>query len=279
LGNLSAIETIIGGLFNVGPQIESFFDRNDSGVLGVGGTSMVDGDYAQMVAINSELGVVPFDKINYLDFIQPGIQDPIYISEADDYRNVIFGVFFRADLQLRDYISPKRTLIDGQAPLSSGCNFNYFPVKSQKVPFYNWDIRKPQAVLFGGGVSDTIFGSQQNDWFSDPIDGTGFMSSRYQDLTREQQSSRYFRTSPNSLGLNYYPGFISAVDVNQINPVNGFYNYSASIANWDYNPYNNGKQINTGAPFYFYFGLKKGKSAYDRFAIKWISGQTVLTYE
>jgi len=290
LGNLSTLDIILSG-FGLGPQIESFFDRNEeSGVLGIGGTSMVDGDYAQMVAINSELGVVPFDKINYKDYAEPanlpGIQDPVFIA-GDTYKSVIIGVFYRADLQLRDYISPKRTVIDELAPITySGCNVNYFPVKSQRVPFYNWDIRT-------GGPNDTIFGSQHNDWYSDPIGPSGFMSYKYQDLHREQKQSRYFRTEPNTLGLHYYPGFISAVQASgpYTNPLSlptpndyykntdGYYNYAARVSNWSQNTPDAPRAINTGAPFYFYFGLKKGKTAYDRFSQKWIPNQTILTYE
>jgi hypothetical protein len=285
LGNLSTLD-IIAGAFGVGgAKIESFFNRNEeSGVLGIGGTSMVDADYAQMIAINSELGVIPFDKINYKDYAEPanppGIQDPVFIA-GTTFKTVIIGVFYRADLQLRDYISPKRTILDGLAQITySGCNVNYFPVKSQRVPFYNWDIRT-------GGPNDTIFGSQHNDWYSNPISG-GFMSYKYQDLHREQQPSRYFRTNPNTLGLNYYPGFISAVEASGtwINPAtglpwtnsDGYYNYSARVSNWNQNT-PTPRAINTGAPFYFYFGLKKGKSAYDRFSQKWIPNQTILTYE
>jgi hypothetical protein len=29
-------------------------------------------------------------------------------------------------------------------------------------------------------------------------------------------------------------------------------------------------QYNLGAPFYFYFGLNRGASAFDRFTTKWI---------
>ena len=292
LGNLSTLDIFLGGVGLGGAKIESFFNRNEeSGVLGIGGTSMVDADYAQMVAINSELGVIPFDKINYKDYTQTGIQDPVFIA-GNTFRTVIIGVFYRADLQLRDYISPKRTIIDGLASINPNliencvaddginCNVNNFPVKSQRVPFYNWDIRT-------GGPNNTIFGSQHNDWYSDPIN-SGFMSHRYQDLHREQPQSRYFRTEPNTLGLNYYPGFISAVEASGfwINPttglpwtnIDGYYNYSARDSNWDKN-FDTPRAINTGAPFYFYFGLKKGQTAYDKFSRKWIPNQIVLTYE
>jgi hypothetical protein len=288
LGSLSNMDRILQ-LLGFGPQIEAFFDRNpESGILGVGGTNMVDGDYAQMISINSELGVIPFDKINYLDYTDDSYQDPVYVL-GREYQDIIIGVFFRADLQLRDYISPKRTIIDGLAQVTySGCNVNYFPVKSQKVPFYNWDIRTNGPKYSNGEQS--IFGSQNNDWYSDPVSGDTFMSYKYQELTREQAQSRYFRTNPNTLGLNYYPGFISAFDTSHFdtNPgpnqglpwrtPDGYYNYSGRDSNWNKNS-PTPRAINTGAPFYFYFGLKKGQSAYDRFSRKWIPTQTILTYE
>ena len=34
--------------------------------------------------------------------------------------------------------------------------------------------------------------------------------------------------------------------------------------------------ISVGGPFHFYFGLKKGKSAWDRFARKWINFEIVV---
>jgi hypothetical protein len=37
----------------------------------------------------------------------------------------------------------------------------------------------------------------------------------------------------------------------------------------------NDDTITIGAPFYFYFGLKKGASAWDRFAKKWINTERI----
>ena len=114
------------------------------------------------------------------------------------------------------------------------------------------------------------------------------MAHRYQDLKREEPTSRYFRTEPNTLGLNYYPGFISAVQASgpYLDPTtndyyrntDGYYNYTADETYWDQTN-DSPRAIHTGAPFYFYFGLKKGKTAYDRFSKKWIPTQTILTYE
>jgi hypothetical protein len=34
--------------------------------------------------------------------------------------------------------------------------------------------------------------------------------------------------------------------------------------------------MTVGAPFHFYFGLKKGKTAWDRFAQKWINFDVII---
>jgi hypothetical protein len=48
-----------------------------------------------------------------------------------------------------------------------------------------------------------------------------------------------------------------------------------NIVNWSKNT-NKPESITTGGPFYFYFGLKKGKSAYDRFTSKWVDTTTIV---
>ena len=64
----------------------------------------------------------------------------------------------------------------------------------------------------------------------------------------------------------YDKGYIYSVD--------GSGNISGDIGNIDQNtPY--GRTITHGSPFHFYFGLKKGKSAWDRFARKWIGFTTI----
>ncbi len=37
-------------------------------------------------------------------------------------------------------------------------------------------------------------------------------------------------------------------------------------------------KVNNTAPFYFYFGLVKGSSAFDRFTTKWIDGRKKNVY-
>ena len=45
---------------------------------------------------------------------------------------------------------------------------------------------------------------------------------------------------------------------------------SALITYWETNS-SDPDRITVGAPFHFYFGLKRGKSSFDRFRAKWIN--------
>jgi hypothetical protein len=233
--------------FLVGSNITAYFTRVKY---------KVDGDYAQLISINSELGVAPFESANYPDS-PPGIQNPIYWNGFNSDSSVI-GIFFSSDTQTRDFITPKRTIVDDDVPANVTCAFSYFDVFSQQVPFYQWEISDYQS----------IFGDEKNGWYTDPIDNGGFLSSKYQSMDRIETVSRYFRgTAINSSKNKYYKGYIYAVNANG--------DIDESISNWDKN---NPKEqtVTVGAPFYFYFGLKKGASAFDRFTTKWIDTTTFI---
>lgn len=212
----------------------------------------IDGDYAQAISINSEIGVSPFDAANYPDN-PPGQQNPIYLNTLNDFDGQIFGVFFSSDTQTRDFLSPKRTIINPIGPITNQCTFNNFNVFTQKVPFYQWKIEQNTVI-------DSIFGKQTNEWYSTPISGNTFFTKGYQTLDRIEPSSRYVRTN-NVNQSQYYKGYIYSVDQN------GF--ISPSINNWDLNT-NVARAVTVGAPYHFYFGLKRGKSAFDRFIVKWV---------
>jgi hypothetical protein len=217
------------------------------------GTSLqIDADYAQLISINSELGVAPFLGANYPDNPIPGIQNPIFFN-CDN----VMGIFFSSDTQIRDYITPKRTIINPNGTVTSNCTFNNFPVYSQRVPFSQWEIND----------TDYIFGSQANSWSLSLGDGTIF-SHPYQSMDRLQQNSRYFRTDGSTLP-EYQKGYIYAV--------NNLGDLSASSLFWDKNTPPPTKQLVTvGAPYHFYFGLRRGASSFDRFRTKWINTNVVV---
>jgi len=236
----------------------------------------IDGDYAQSIAINSELGIDGFDEDSYNSC-------DIYYN-GGDLDNGIFGIFYSADTQLRDYVTPKRTIINEDTTLDAiDCSFEYFKVKTQEVPFYQWNIIKnfppnkdnedpSPGALTAASPPDSIFGGQKNDWVTKDYSSTAqFFSHGYQNLDRLSKKSRYFRTK-GSTKSKYFRGNIYSVNPSE--------NQDGNIAYWDFNespiPGNKFERvINTGAPFYFYFGLNQGKSAFDKFYKKWIEGEII----
>jgi len=231
-----------------GLGILSFFSRTKL---------MIDGDYSQMTSINSELGVSPFEGINYPD--NPNSQDPIYY-DGSSQGSVIFGVFFSSDTRVRDFISPKRTIIDSTVPKGNVCGFSNINVFSQLVPFYQWRIQG----------SNNIFGTQKNEWSTRPLDNNAFFSYKYQDLDRLDRSSRYFRTNVQSQ-TQFFKSHIYSVSAG----TNNNYVLDASVTSWDTND-TILNDITVGAPYHFYFGLKTGKSSFDRFTKKWINTNTTI---
>jgi hypothetical protein len=248
--NKSFLEKLLGG----GNIIEYF--SNDRGSEGVGGNRyQIDADYAQLISTNSELGVSPFTTSNYPDNPIPGEQNPIFF----DCDNVI-GIFFSSDTQVRDYITPKRTIINDSVTINSNCSFNNFPVFSQEVPFSQWKISN------SGG--DSIFGRESNNWDFD-VNGSVF-SYKYQSLDRLDSNSRYFRTDGSTL-TKYQKGYIYAV---YSSSTNNTLTITANNKYWDNNKSEPSK-VTFGSPFHFYFGLRRGASAFDRFKTKWINTNIV----
>ena len=252
-------KSFLGGILNLAPVIRFFHRPNYK----------IDGDYAQSVSINSDLGTVPFDDDNY--------NSCDIFSNGGSAERPIFGIFYSSNTQVRDYITPKRTIINNNVPLNlSNCAFEYFKVKTQTVPFYQWYIMKNfngdinDGSLFGPSpFPDSIFGSQTNNWSTENYSGTTFFYHDYQTLDRLLASSRYFRTNGNTAS-KYYRGNIYSVNTATPPVQSGDLAYWATNAVPDTAWPQVERIVNTGAPFYFYFGLNKGKSAFDRFTAKWI---------
>jgi hypothetical protein len=316
-------------LFIVSRFMDNNFLENALGALNIfayfqndrDGRYLIDADYAQLISINSELGVASFQSSNYPDsptvvgaggfvtgiqykilsdgtpsnptnftsigatsnaintlfvatgpgtgtgsaLVDPAIQNPIFF----DCDNSL-GIFFSSDTQLRDYVTPKRTIINPIGTTASFCTFSNFPVYSQLVPLSQWTIDATS------GSKNSIFGGESNDW-----DYSTIYSSKYQSLDRLSPPSRYFR-SYNTSQNNYLKGYIYAVtNGNSLTPStpggtpmqNG--SITALVQYWDKN--NPGpEQVTTGAPFHFYFGLKRGASAFDRFRTKWINTSNIV---
>ena len=263
--NKTFLKTLLGA-FN----ILAYF-KNERGKVGNGGTKyMIDADYSQLISINSELGVAPFTPANYPDNPDKTKQNPIFFN-CDN----VFGIFFTADTQIRDYITPKRTIINPSGTTTSNCTFNNFPVYSQRVPLSQWSIQpnKDNKNL------SYIFGTQENNWdFS--VSGSGgsnqtIFSHKYQSLDRLNPSSRYFRNK-GSNQAQYQKGYIYAVET-YIDPItnNATIDLTADVFYWDKNP-DDVQSVTVGAPFHFYFGLRRGASSYDRFRTKWVNTSNIV---
>jgi hypothetical protein len=228
--------------------------------------SLVDADYAQMISINSEFGIIPFSVSNYAQTIDSPYQ-PVILGDENDFP--FFGLLLTGITQDRDYISPRRTIWNPQATIDTPQQYNFteIPVKSQEVPFYLWKLIKMNNEENGQPMDyGTIFGSQNNNWVTNYPDSTGefnnsFFQYKYQKLDRFNNTSRYFQVDGN-LAANYR-GTLINFDSNNV-PTD-------TIPTQNFNP-----QFLVGAPNHFYFGLKRGGSALDRFLIKYVNTEEVI---
>ena len=196
----------------------------------------IDGDIAQLFSINSEYGIVPFNEQFYGN-------DDIVLGSANE---VFLGVLFSATTQNRIALTP------GTATFGNVQQLIGYP-KTQEVPMYNWEIRDNQG---NATVStSTIFGTQYNDWLTDIPSNTNKMYSiPYQDMSFN--GADYFQATngPST-------GYLMNYDVT-----------GQRDSAWG-NPSNQNKaNFVVGAPYHFYFGLGKGKTALNRFITKYIIG-------
>jgi hypothetical protein len=239
----------------------TFFKSRTSSVLNFFDSrkrKFVDGDFAQMIATNSQFGIASYEPESYPEPTGTTFNSSLFLPTFfDKTSDIVFGIFFTGDSQDRDYISPNRTIYNpnGRIGADDACAFSYIPLKTQVVPFYLWEIR--------GNVSvSNIFGNQSNNWSS------GIFSYEYQKIDRFYSASKNFQPDPNINQINYHKGWIYNVnDYSNLspNPIND------ATGEFDYKPKDGlpGHYL-LGAPFYFYFGLTKGASAFDRFTAKWI---------
>jgi len=215
------------------------------------GFKKVDGDYAQMVAINSQIGIKEFDPDEYYGAEPNSIpivpSSSVYLNPSSASYNV-FGIFYKEEIQLRDWLSPHRLVVSPTGPLTNTCVYNDIPIFSQRVPIFQWLIKANRD-----SSGDSIFGDQNNDWYTDP---NTFFDSDYQGFDR--LGSDFFHSQNDSI-YTYNKAYIfnvnSAGDIDPQPPL----------------PSTNSNRIFTSSgPYYFYFGLSLGKTAYDRFLVKWI---------
>ena len=201
----------------------------------------IDADLAQLISINSEFGVIKFSP-QYYQFIK-GQTGPVEV--AGTAAKPVIEVWFSSttqDLQSKDFLTPGR--IDFRPENNAGYYPYPYGIKSQIVPFYQWEIK----------TRNPIFGTELNNWATDYVDIVQGKS--YQSLDR---LTNYFQSTsaPVSYSGNsndtYKRGYIFSVNSNG--------NYSETGAA--------SSRFIVGAPFHFYFGVIKGESALDKFKTKY----------
>lgn len=215
----------------------------------------VDADFAQMASINSELGIIKFDA----DFYSTGGVNPGAVllpgmtgSSSSSFDNMM-GVFYEQnipqDIQTRDYVSPMRSIY--QNIITSAFTYSPITVYSQLVPFYRWKVESASP--------QNIFGTALNNWAT----GNGLNSlpndiivRRYQQLDRI--SDPYFQ-APNINDDYGYRGYIYAL---------------TSSGDYQYSGFSTVNPILVGAPNHHYYGLRRGRTAMNRFYTKYIGENT-----
>ena len=206
----------------------------------------IDGDLAQLLSINSEIGNINFSPEYYEIF--PGRINPTTILGSP--KDPIMAVWFSSttqDLQTKDYLTP------GRIDFRGANNVGYYPypygIKSQLVPFYQWQLKN--------GTS-TIFGNQNNTWATKSED---IIQNNYQSLDRTGASTKYYLNGTTVANDLTARGYIYSVDGNVTS-------YPTVGGRYISTPQNKDRFL-VGAPYQFYFGVVKGESALDRFKTKY----------
>jgi hypothetical protein len=165
-----------------------------------------------------------------------GVND-LYVS-ADSNGDPVVGIFFTSQTIDRKIVSPGTTTFGPNLTNTFG-----YP-NTQEVPMYKWKFDD----------TSSIFGNQKNDWFTDlDVTNLKMYSTKYQSMDFVQTDYFWANNGPN---LGY------------------IYNYQSDGVtpnpSW---PQSNTQRSVVGAPYHFYFGLNKGKSAINRYITKYIGEQ------
>ena len=247
------VETIKSTSYNETSDLLLFFilsrllsSTNTQRILGLGDASInsifsrsedrLDGDLAQMFSINSEYGILPFTDQFYND-------NDIFLSSTG---NALVGVLFSSNTINRILLTP------GTNTFGTVQQTIPYPL-TQEVPMYKWKKVDPQPnTPSSPQPPPTIFGSELNDWYTDLDVNNVLYSTKYQ--TMDFNGNPYFQTTN---GQN--TGYIFNYDFNG-NPTSSPSQNQATDT------------FIVGAPYHFYFGLVKGKSAINRYISKYIIG-------
>jgi len=195
----------------------------------------IDGDFAQSFSINSEYEINPFISGNYPD-------DQIYLGE-DGSGKPVFGVFYDVNEEKyknRKGLSPGITIYN----ISPLLSYNYGYPTTQDVPNYKWKLNSVSS----------IFGNELNNWETN----SPFFHKKYQDL--DSNSGDYFTTPTSSapdINFGFITNFTTSYDFNSQMMPNALGGTLTPFL--------------VGGPNHFYFGLKNGKTALNRFITRYLT--------
>ena len=235
-----------GGDSSEGKGIVQFFNSTRGGYR-------IDGDWAQMLSINSEWKISPFitENIPGPQYIYFGDNNNGTTTYSGDEIRPIMGLFFEPveeDIRYRKIMSPGIETFNFSPLIEE--KFSY--PKSQEVPNYRWAITEPD--VYAG--TPNIFGSENNNWYTNASSQTGFFARKYQDLEFTAPTPKYQTTTTKV-------GYLANFDLNgvpdPIIPIQNILQGAPSLIP------TTSSVILVGAPYHFYFGLNNGKTAIDRF--------------
>jgi hypothetical protein len=227
-------------------SIQQLFSRNYREDI-LGRTRRIDGDLAQLMSINCEIGNINFSP-EYYEIFSNAINPTSILGSPENPTIAVWFSSTTEDLQTKDYLTPGRINFRGNN------NVGYYPypygIKSQVVPFYQWNLDIPT-----GNTASNLFGGQYNNWATTPADI--IQDTPFQGLDRASLTTKYFLAnnvdvvSEDLMARGYIFGMTDT----------GQYSSDVDLIR---NP-----KFLVGAPYQFYFGVVKGESALDKFKTKY----------
>ena len=269
-------------------------------------SAKVDGDFAQSASVNSELGVIPFDSEYYASsgpnpslISAPGYQEP---GTSGPER--MMGVYYYSpldDIQIRDLVSPMR-IIRYKNSQPNTFFYQNLSERSQIIPNYKWRFDTGGSTIFGTQRNNWATNSTiiRNGYRYQDLDRitSGYYSDG--DLSNDTFYRGYIHayefgpktqtsnTPTMLINANSYTilefktgdDFTNSGALNN-NPGTTFI-YNGTLPTWNngsklfyegrflYTPKKTTPAVLVGAPWHFYFGVKKGATAINRFFTKYL---------